>query len=68
MIETGIDEEKYMGTRELDAQLPWDFIDCGVSKRYLIEERENAIKEVLTRDCRNGCTNCGVCPSLNAEW
>lgn len=67
MLDCGIDEEYYMGARDLDAKLPWDFIDCGVSKEYMMEERENAIKEVLTRDCRNGCTNCGACPSLDAK-
>jgi radical SAM family uncharacterized protein len=47
-------------TRELDEILPWDFIDIGVSKAYLINELKKAQEASLTKDCRLGCTGCGI--------
>lgn len=57
----GIDPDFY-ATRErnYDEILPWDFIDAGVSKDYLIKENEKAKKGELTKDCRLGCTACGI--------
>ncbi len=46
--------------REYDEILPWDFIDIGVKKEYLIREHKKAINGELTKDCRLGCNNCGV--------
>lgn len=59
--ETNIDTAFYAGrVRELDEVLPWDFIDIGVSKKYLISEYEKALEAMTTPDCRINCTNCGV--------
>lgn len=46
--------------RSYDEILPWDFIDIGVSKRYLISENEKAKELILTPDCREKCTGCGI--------
>lgn len=46
--------------RDYEEKLPWDFIDAGVTKKYLIKENKNAEKGQTTKDCRNGCTGCGV--------
>lgn len=46
--------------RAYDELFPWDVIDPGVSKEYLISENENAMKGVTTVDCREGCTACGI--------
>jgi radical SAM-linked protein len=54
--------------------LPWDHIQCGVSKEYLEEEWKRAEKGAWTPDCRKGCLDCGVCdhnevqPVLFNEW
>jgi radical SAM family uncharacterized protein len=40
--------------------LPWDHINCGVHRAYLISEWERARCEYVTRDCREGCTGCGL--------
>ncbi len=40
--------------------LPWDIIDVGVSKRFLLQERRQAYKETVTPDCRQGCSGCGA--------
>jgi len=59
--ETGIDPDFFgKRKRELDEILPWDFIDVGVTKKYLISEYENAMEATTTPDCRLNCTNCGV--------
>lgn len=54
--------------REYGETLPWDHILCGVSKRYLWEEKEKAYKTQLTPDCRfEQCTGCGLCNTLDVE-
>lgn len=59
--ETGIDPEFYNHReREYSEILPWDMIDCFVTKEYFIEENEKAKQAETTRDCRNGCTGCGL--------
>lgn len=59
--ECGIDPAFYANrTREYDEILPWDHIDVGVSKKYLINENEKSKEEKLTKDCRLGCTGCGI--------
>lgn len=59
--ETGIEGDFYaLRERSTEEILPWDFINIGVTKKYLIKEYENAKQEQLTRDCRLGCTGCGI--------
>lgn len=59
--ECGIDPAFYANRkRSYEEILPWDHIDVGVSKEYLIKENENAKKAVLTKDCRTGCKDCGI--------
>ena len=64
MEECGLDPQAYVGARDLDAALPWDHINPGVSTRFLKTERSRALQEKLSPDCRyNPCRHCGVCPS-----
>ena len=57
----GIDYNFYATRkREYDEILPWDIIDCGVTKEYLINENKKANDEIITKDCRSGCTGCGI--------
>lgn len=46
--------------RSYEEILPWDFIDIGVDKEFLVKENEKARTASLTPDCRLGCTRCGV--------
>jgi len=46
--------------RSLDEILPWDFIDAGITKKFLIHEWEQAMKEETTPNCRSKCSNCGA--------
>ena len=59
--DTGIDGEFYaLRQRDMDEVFPWDFIDIGVSKKYLYKEYQKAISGELTDDCRLKCTGCGI--------
>jgi hypothetical protein len=61
MAECGVDGDFYAyRERDYEEILPWDFIDIGVTKEFLIKENERAKKTEVTRDCRLGCTNCGI--------
>lgn len=52
-----------------DAELPWDRIDVGVSKRFLAEEDARADQAQATADCRLGvCSACGVREALVAVY
>ncbi len=58
----GIEPEWYLRRRELDEILPWQHLDCGVTREFLLAERERALAEGATKDCRDGsCSACGVC-------
>ena len=59
--ECGI-EESFYTTRGYgeDELLPWDPIDVGVSKKFLLRERRRAYEGVVTPDCRHGCAGCGA--------
>ena len=62
MEEAGLDWDKYTGSRDPEGPLPWDHISSGLTKKYLLKERERALAEKITEDCRYGaCHNCGVC-------
>jgi radical SAM superfamily enzyme YgiQ (UPF0313 family) len=48
--------------RPLDEILPWDFIDHGIKKAFLIEEYHKALREETSPPCDVGrCKACGVC-------
>ena len=46
--------------RSTDELLPWDFLDCGVTKQYLWREKEKSERAETTKDCRMGCNGCGI--------
>lgn len=46
--------------RNLDEILPWDFIDIGVTKRFLASEWEKAKQGIVTPNCREQCSGCGA--------
>ena len=58
----GINVNDYLGERDTKDALPWDNIDCGITKEFLVEEYEKSLNAELTEDCRSaGCYQCGVC-------
>ncbi len=59
--ECGIDLVEYtIRERDIDEHLPWDFIDIGVKKSFLLKEYENALNEKVTKNCKEGCSGCGA--------
>jgi radical SAM family uncharacterized protein/radical SAM-linked protein len=56
--------------RGLDEPLPWDHIDCGVSKQFLKREHTKALQMKGTPDCHVGpCSNCGeICVPNWRTW
>ena len=60
--EAGISVEDYLGERPVTDPLPWDNIDCGVNREYLLTEKQKSAVGEATPDCRYAdCSNCGVC-------
>ncbi len=59
-----IDMNFYLTRERNDDEIfPWDFIDIGVSKKFLLKEWKNAQEGVVTPNCRMQCQGCGV-----AKW
>ncbi|PHO08399.1 B12-binding domain-containing radical SAM protein [Thermoanaerobacterium thermosaccharolyticum] len=57
----GIDPRFYAyKERDFKEIFPWDVIDAGVKKDYLVREYKNALEGRLTNDCRLYCTGCGI--------
>ncbi len=57
----GIDPAFYANrTFGEDEVLPWDIIDCGVTKEFLLRERKNAYAAKTTPNCREKCSGCGA--------
>jgi radical SAM superfamily enzyme YgiQ (UPF0313 family) len=61
--ELGMDTDFYAARRRgFDEVLPWDFIDIGVRKEYLMNEYGRALEGKFTPPCKVGsCKTCGVC-------
>ncbi|MCR5295455.1 MAG: TIGR03960 family B12-binding radical SAM protein [Lachnospiraceae bacterium] len=56
----GVDHEFYtLRERDTEELLPWDFIDIGVSRRFMEREWERAREGVVTPNCREMCRGCG---------
>ncbi len=59
--ECGIDPEFYAYRRINHSEvLPWDHIDIGVNKSFLMKEHDKAYEEKTTPSCREGCAGCGA--------
>ncbi len=75
--ESGIDPAFYANRAfGLDEVLPWDIIDCGVTKEFFLRERKKAYEAATTPNCREQCSGCGanrlggvraVCPGCKGE-
>lgn len=68
MDEHGLSIEEYTGPRSLEAPLPWAHLHSGVSREFLIRERERGLMEKISGDCRyEVCRQCGVCDTKAHE-
>ena len=58
---TGVDIGFYnLRERDPGEIFPWDFIDIGVTKEFLYQEWERALKGEVTPNCRVRCSGCGA--------
>ena len=58
---TGVDPAFYANRRfGNDEILPWDIIDCGVTKEFFLREQARAYGEKTTPNCRLACSGCGA--------
>ena len=56
----GIDIREYTGAIPVEKELAWDFIENGVTKNYLLRERERAYAAQTTPNCIGKCNGCGA--------
>lgn len=59
--ECGIDPDFYATRqRSFDEVFPWDHLDYGIRKEFLMEECRRAYRAEVTPNCREKCSNCGA--------
>ncbi len=60
--ESGIDPYFYAHRERGDEEIfPWEHLDSGVGRRFLMSEREKSRNSKPTSDCRTHCNYCGIC-------
>ncbi|MDD4223422.1 MAG: TIGR03960 family B12-binding radical SAM protein [Candidatus Cloacimonetes bacterium] len=63
--EQGLAVQQFLAEKDTAEPLPWDFVDTGLSKDFLQREWDLARRGETTPDCREACSQCGICgPSL----
>jgi len=61
MAEQGLDPAFYANRkRPYDETTPWDHIDVGVERDFLVRESRAAEAGETTTNCREGCAGCGA--------
>ena len=59
--EDGVDPFFYTTRQRYEDEIfPWDILDCGVNKKFLYREWQNAIAETVSPNCRQKCMGCGA--------
>lgn len=59
-LQTGIDKKTYTSEISENSVLCWEFIDIGVTKKFLLKERREAYLNRCTGGCQSGCKGCGL--------
>ena len=66
---TNVDPDFYnIRERSYDEILPWDHINVGVTKKFLMNESEKAKRGETTGNCRETCSGCGVIPAFGGDF
>ncbi|MDD4315758.1 MAG: TIGR03960 family B12-binding radical SAM protein [Clostridia bacterium] len=60
IAECGVDTREYTRERKVDEAFPWDFIDFGVTKKYLLKEYRKGLEGETTPPCKHLCQGCGA--------
>ncbi|MFC2169458.1 TIGR03960 family B12-binding radical SAM protein [Acidobacteriota bacterium] len=67
-----IDYHKYLFALDRNIDLPWDHIDTGLKKSFLLQELDKALKEEYTEPCQEKkckeCQGCSVAPYYKREY
>lgn len=59
--EEGVDPAFYANRkREYDEIMPWDHLDYGISKKFLVTQNKLARQGITTPNCREKCSGCGA--------
>ncbi|MCM1145106.1 MAG: TIGR03960 family B12-binding radical SAM protein [Blautia sp.] len=59
--ECGVNPDFYtVRERKEDEIFPWDFLDCGVTKEFLLREWKKAMAGTTSENCRTRCQGCGA--------
>ena len=59
--EDGVDPFFYTTRKRSEDEIfPWDILDCGVDKKFLYREWQNALSEKVSPNCRKQCLGCGA--------
>lgn len=59
--ECGLDIGFYTTRKRADNEIfPWDFIDCGVTKEFLLREWKKAQNQTVSPNCKAQCQGCGA--------
>ena len=57
----GLDIGFYTTRERADDEIfPWDFIDCGVTREYLLREWKKAQEQTVSPNCKAQCQGCGA--------
>ena len=66
--ENNLSPDSYADKIDIDSVLPWEHIRSGVSKQFLIRERQKAMSLEATEDCRiSACAGCGIIENFQCE-
>jgi radical SAM family uncharacterized protein len=69
-IEENVEKQTYKAKIDESSILAWEFIDVGVSKKFLLKEKGRAYQGEVTGGCQTGCKACGLqsdCPIVKKE-
>jgi len=68
----GVDYQTYLGPLDQRSVLPWDHLQTGVKKDYLLKELEKALKEDTTSSCLDlecgQCQGCDFWPDIDKQF
>lgn len=59
----GLEASEYLEERPMKGILPWDHLDAGILKKFLMRDRKASLKEATIEDCalHDYCYACGGC-------
>jgi len=65
-VEAGLDPEFYSTrSRSIEESFPWDHINTGVKKSFLLQDYQWSQEGRTREDCRGNCFACGILPAYN---